>query len=709
MKKIISFLLLLLLGFTLISCGDNNDPGNDPEKIVEKDFMDYKGTIYNTNNFTSVDEINLVGNYKLAKNVQDGVILHAWNWSYNTIKDNLQSIASAGFSTIQTSPVQQPKEYSKAITGIAKSWWKLYQPLSFSVAEESWLGTKDELISLCTEAKQYGIKIIVDIVANHLAGGTATSLNENVRKYEEEIYDNNLIHNDFDMKDFNNLNPIRRQVAAPLDATSDYPDLKTESPIVQERVISLLKECIDCGVSGFRFDAAKHIATETDGDYASDFWVNVLETTTAYGQTKGVDVYYYGEILDGLEIGRRMDTYLSKMSVTDNGASSSIMQAYGANLENFEEDWGDNFSLYLHYAKTNDPKKIVLWLESHDTFTAGKGGKPEYYIKNAWPLVAARYGSTALYFARPNTSGSADTFTYLSEMGEVGTTTYLNPIVAQTNKFRNAFIGATEEITYQGNFLVLERKRQADNKVGVILMNIEGSEKEYAYKIRTNLADGLYIDQISGNRFLVENGLLEGKLSGRTAILYQTEKQEVITKPIITSTLSTTKFYQGQEPKITITLSINDSTKNEYKIDDGNYQTLTSNKIEVNKECVVSVKATNGNAVTVKEINVSDIEYIEKKAGYIAVAGTSQEYIDNYNIYAWVWQGNKSSQYKEVLIEGTVIYIPYTNGDTGCLLAAFDKDKTFDKINPKTVWTSCLYQTEDYAVDPNICYSSTLK
>lgn len=32
----------------------------------------------------------------LASNVQDGVILHAWNWSYNTIKNNMANIAAAG-------------------------------------------------------------------------------------------------------------------------------------------------------------------------------------------------------------------------------------------------------------------------------------------------------------------------------------------------------------------------------------------------------------------------------------------------------------------------------------------------------------------------------------------------------------------------------------------------------------------------------------
>ena len=59
----------------------------------------------------------------LASNVQDGVILHAWNWSYNTIKNNMANIAAAGYSTVQTSPVQKPKDYGATWTQVSTQWW----------------------------------------------------------------------------------------------------------------------------------------------------------------------------------------------------------------------------------------------------------------------------------------------------------------------------------------------------------------------------------------------------------------------------------------------------------------------------------------------------------------------------------------------------------------------------------------------------------
>ena len=44
-----------------------------------------------------------------SDSVEDGVILHAWMWSFNAIKEHLQEIADAGYTTIQTSQnIRQP-------------------------------------------------------------------------------------------------------------------------------------------------------------------------------------------------------------------------------------------------------------------------------------------------------------------------------------------------------------------------------------------------------------------------------------------------------------------------------------------------------------------------------------------------------------------------------------------------------------------------
>lgn len=52
---------------------------------------------------------------------------------------------------------------------------------------------KDELKDLCTEAEKYGVKIICDIVSNHMGNeseDTPNVVSSQVKTYDPEIYDN---------------------------------------------------------------------------------------------------------------------------------------------------------------------------------------------------------------------------------------------------------------------------------------------------------------------------------------------------------------------------------------------------------------------------------------------------------------------------------------------------------------------------------------
>ena len=224
--------------------------------------------------------------------IQGGAVLHCFNWSYNNIKSNLASIKAAGYTAVQTSPVQAPKNYSASNTDVGGQWWKMYQPLGFTVADgNTWLGTRAQLQSLCEEAEEYGIKVIVDVVANHLAnngtdGGT----------YE---YINTEVESDMKNPDYYHKNNIKFNENSRFNLTQYHmgmPDLNTGHTYVQNKVLNFLKDCVDLGVDGFRFDAAKHIELPTDGaSFASDFWPNVVNGIKDYSD----DVFIYGEILGG--------------------------------------------------------------------------------------------------------------------------------------------------------------------------------------------------------------------------------------------------------------------------------------------------------------------------------------------------------------------------------------------------------------------------
>lgn len=54
----------------------------------------------------------------LASEVEDGVILHAWNWSMDTIKDLLPEIAAAGYTTSRPLPCSPRRTTTPTLPGV---------------------------------------------------------------------------------------------------------------------------------------------------------------------------------------------------------------------------------------------------------------------------------------------------------------------------------------------------------------------------------------------------------------------------------------------------------------------------------------------------------------------------------------------------------------------------------------------------------------
>jgi hypothetical protein len=478
----------------------------------------------------------------LRDKVGDGVMLHAFNWSYNTIKENLPAIAAAGYTTVQTSPVQQPKDYSTS----GGQWWKLYQPISFHIAKESWLGTKDDLKSLCDEADKYGIKIICDIVSNHIANADETrpdSVSNQVKKYEPEFYKKRRTYTRTYKGDANDSS-VQAVVQGHV---SKCPDLVTNDTAVQTYIINLLKECIDCGVDGFRFDAAKHIETEDDGEYASDYWKNITTSASSYyTQKTGDDLYIYGEILNNCGADRSYSSYTKYINVTDNRTGDAVLY----NVTRGKASTATNAKYKSGVAASN----AVLWAESHDTYEGSSGssgfsntaGISDENVVKAWAIVASRKDSTALFFARPGTA----------LMGGVSTdTTYKSTAVSEINKFHNLFVGQSEKLGSSGDIAYVARGTS-----GIVLSNCKGTNASVSIS-GTGLADGKYTDTVSGAEFTVANGVLTGSI-GKTgvAVVYNGT-----TTPKAINSVESGSF---RGDTMTLTLSLENATSGTYCLDD---------------------------------------------------------------------------------------------------------------------------------------------
>ncbi len=436
--------------------------------------------------------------YNLADNVQDGQILQCFNWSFNNIKNNMAKIAQQGFSAIQTSPIQATKESTKeSWSTCSNSFWVYYQPINFSIEtnSRSALGTKAEFKAMCAEAHKYGIKVIVDTVFNHLANDNAgNTLNSQIPS--DIRNDSSCWHSVT-----NNISNYSDRYDITHNCLSGLPDLNTGSSKVQNYAISFLKECIDAGADGFRFDAVKHIETPKDrSGVSSNFWPNVLSSATSYAKsTRSITPYYYGEMLDNTG-GVDISGYTDYMSVTDNGGSNDIRNAVNSS----NASGAANSYIY----NGAQPKKTVQWNESHDTYCEGSSSYvSDTNLKKAWAMVGARAEVCGLYLARPS-SGS-------TKLGNADVTAWADKEVKAINEFKNAFVGQSEYFASSGSIAYNERGTS-----GVVMVNVSGGSTSVSVTAN-RMANGTYKDAISGNTFTVSNGKISGKIgSSGIAVVY---------------------------------------------------------------------------------------------------------------------------------------------------------------------------------------------
>ena len=472
----------------------------------------------------SFEESSSIADCFTASSIEDGNIFHAWNWHMSVIEENLQNIKNAGYTAVQTSPMQPQKDYWSGGDTAKAGWWKLYQPLGFVVAPDDCnnaIGTKSDLQSMVTKAHNIGLKVIVDVVANHLAGSKTqlygtTNGYPGVEVYEPEIYGTNgtiaggaKLHSE-------TVNDAG-DGSYTTNGAIGLPDLNTHDSFVQQRVLSLLKEYIDLGVDGFRFDAAKHIETDNSSEPygASQFWPTVVGGARAYAEGKGQEIYCYGEILNTVGNNRSYDWYLPYMDVIANKCGNNLRGSFNSGTAAASSSY--NPTTY------GSGENCVVWAESHDTYANDEHESPDTPISNinkTYAIMGSRKGAKALYLARPTDATGTSAWTSCqTKLGEKGSDAYKLAEVAAVNKFRNYWGTAKEYLANNSNFAQVVRYN--DTESGMVLVNASSGTSVSNVAVPDVMKNGTYQDLVSGNTFTVAGGKVSGTMAScGIAVLY---------------------------------------------------------------------------------------------------------------------------------------------------------------------------------------------
>ena len=497
------------------------------------------------------------GDYGLCDNAKDGAILHAWCWSFNSIKENLKDIAEAGYTTVQTCPAN---ECLRGDNGGMSIWsengqgkWEYhYQPTDWKIGNYQ-LGSRDDFIAMCEEADKYGVKIIVDVNPNHTTpnlGAVSRSLIDAAGGQDK------LYH----AEGFNDVSRWEERFYCTNGAVLGLPDVNTENPGFQKYYLNYLNDLIDCGVDGFRYDTAKHIGLPDDPQddktkqygWKNNFWPVVLGNESVDGVSlhNKDQMFIYGEVLQSS--GSRDGEYGKIFHLTGSSYGGVLREA----IKNKDFSTG-RISDWCHAT----PNKIVTWVESHDTYCNKHESAflTDWDIRMCWAIVAARANGTPLFYSRPDGSnGSQGNYWGNNRLGAKGNDQFKDPQVAACNHFRNAMVGESEYLSnFGGNdCLVIERGTK-----GVVVINLGGAKSN----IKLNkVADGTYTEQISGKEVKVSGGVLNYEVpAGSIAVVYNA--QPVKKTPKVTASKASGTFQDA----FTLTLTASNATKATYSVNGG--------------------------------------------------------------------------------------------------------------------------------------------
>ncbi len=575
----------------------------------------------------------------------------------------LPQIKEAGYDALQTSPIQPQKDYYAPGDSWQNGWWKLYQPLGFCIAEKNHsLGTKEEFAAMAQAAHGLGLKVIVDIVSNHLAGGSGESFHSGVREYEPEIYDNQLLHKGYGYIDDNDTAKLVRG------HLGDYPDLMTEDERVKTAIKEFLKECIDSGADGFRFDAAKHIETPFDGELASDYWPEITQYAKDYAvETKGQEPYMYAEILYTPGAGRDISYYDSYFDITDTNLSSALLDTVR----------NGNYSRISSLSGYDiDRTQAVLWGESHDTFANAWGSQEsdQATIDKAYALSCLMGDNSVLYFARPGPG---------TKLGEAGSIECFEDQIGDINLFHHKHRGEDSMYMPAGNDL-LARFESGFAVIGDGEVEIQNC----------GLPDGSYEDYSASLEAEVRGGTLKMTLGEDGFAAFEAEESG---KPSIA--LSRAGGYYEEPFELTITVKNADSAS--YTLNDGepvSFQgsaTLTIG--EDRKDALLRVEASGKKGNTTIEATYS----YDGPTDLIKVTDIDSEYIENHVLYAWVWGDTSSGEWRSGEIDGNDFSFYVSSSDRMFLLACFEE------ATAAPDWNGALAQTQDIALDGSVAFDGS--
>lgn len=433
---------------------------------------------------------------------------------------------------------------------------------------------------MCDEAEKYGIKVIVDVIANHTTPTTSAVSQDLIDAGGGSL--DTLYHknNAYDLNDFSN------RLACTTYKMGGLPDINTERTSFQDYFIEYLNDCVACGADGFRYDTAKHIGLpddpKEDDGFTNNFWQRVITEVN-----NADNLFIYGEVLQGNN--ERIADYIEAIGHTT--ASTYGSKIRGAITNNILSK-----GTVSDYWLGDAPLNMVTWVESHDNYINDGNwyNMTKEQVILGWAVITARKDGTPLFFDRPYYS-SVENEWGMNRIGTEGDDMYKDKSVKAVNFFRTAMIGEDENIVNPNSdstAVMIERGTK-----GAVIVNTKDALKT---GFETNLADGTYVNRVDGKtEYIVKNGKLtsDADIPANSVVVLYNDGYKEYEAAAEVGVAEDTVFNIQSGKTATVTLTCANTDNAEYAL---------------NGAAAVSYK--NGETVTVSVPSGSDIATLELTA-----------------------------------------------------------------------------------------------
>ena len=433
---------------------------------------------------------------------EDQVGVQMFLWNFNSIAQECEYLGDAGIDWVLVSP---PQEHIQG-----EQWWVGYQAVSYQL--ESQLGTKSEFETMVKTCGDQDVEIYVDAVINHMTGsseGVGTAGTEYAKYEYGDLYTRDDFHActqtlDSQIADWTSVAQVQECELLNL------ADLRTEDESVRAKIVGYLQSLVDLGVTGFRIDAAKHIALADMEAIKAKLPATIKYIQEVVPGTPGAEPTDYLGIGDifGFDLAYQLASIFTQQVAFLPDTSTESPWVTPSNqtvvmVSNHDTERNGQALNYSQPAQFEAATALMLALDYGQPMLYSSFAFDSYdwapKDENGRMLDAKCAQSSAIYFA----NHEAGTWLCQHRMNSV------NSMIA----FRDETSG--KPVTNpQTSDSVLSFER---GDIGFFAVNVTTVDQS-GVEISTGLADGKYLDFISGKEIEISGGVVKTDLVANQAI-----------------------------------------------------------------------------------------------------------------------------------------------------------------------------------------------